>query len=115
MKESIIMKKEIGLKNYVLELIIICFIICAILNLILFFIEHSVIYVILSLVSLLIIGITIFILSYKSENKVNILDNYVILTKEEYTELKNKLYNQKLEIKNKDKIIKELRTLKSVE
>ena len=61
------------------------------------------------LIAVFVIAISLLIIIFKYEDNKDYLNNYVILCKEEYENLKETFYNQKIKIKAQNKIINKLK------
>lgn len=90
----------------VLEILIILFGANIILHSILYFIYKNELYIFLILFSLFMIGILVLILVFKYGDNDKNYNNYVVLDKLEYENLKKTLYIQKNKLNKQNKIIK---------
>ena len=82
-------------------------IVSAVFNIIFFIFTNDNMYLFISMISLFIVGITVLVFVINSDNdNSKFLDKYIILDKEEYEVLKNKLYDQENEIKKLKAAIK---------
>lgn len=95
------MKNKTSKLDFILIILIIFFVICAIINTILFFVnkQYSNIYIIFSLTSLGLIGVLTLILILKNDEGYNYND-FIIMNKNDYIDMKNTLFSQKKEIKD---------------
>jgi len=93
------MNKSSKLDSIIISLMIIALISTVIIIILYVFIYNNK-YLITSITSLFIVGVSIITVVLKDQtNEESILDKYVILTKEEYEYMKNTLYKQEREIK----------------
>ena len=85
--------------NIILFLMVITIII-SVINVIFYIFDYSNIkFLITSLVSLFLVGVSIVTLVLKNSSEDNLYDKYILLTKEEYKNLKQTIYTQEQELK----------------
>lgn len=85
--------------NIILLLMVIAIII-SVINVIFYIFDYSNIkFLITFLVSLFLVGVSIVTLVLKNSSEDNLYDKYILLTKEEYKNLKQTIYKQEQELK----------------